>query len=91
MLSNMVSTMSDRAGTMNCFAKLLDDHRTGLINPEIRLEFLHCNAHFLLGLSMGAEKALKRVVDEEGLKGKIGRDTLPAFNRFRSGDSAASR
>ena len=70
MLRNMVGIMTDRANTMKAFDRQLDSLRTEVANPEIQLEFLYCNAHFLLGLTTAAEKALTEVAKERGLEGK---------------------
>ena len=58
------------------------------------MEFLNCNAHFLLGLSSSCETVLKevakRVIWEKGHG--VGRDAQPNFGRFRSsGESASTR
>lgn len=91
MLRNMVGIMSDRANTMKAFDRQLDSLRTEVANPETQLEFLYCNAHFLLGLTTTAEKALTEVAKERGLEGKLGRETMPAFQRFKKPESAACR
>ena len=89
MLRNMVG-MIDRANTMKAFDRQLDSLRTEVANPEIQLEFLYCNAHFLLGLTTAAEKALTGVAKERGLKGKLGRECLVHFNASKN-QSAACR
>ena len=61
MLGNVVGFMSDQANTMKCAGRLLNEHITTagrLLNEhittallqEIQIQFLHCNAHFLLGV-----------------------------------------
>ena len=93
MLQNLVGLMTDRANTMKCVGKLLKQHITATLQQEVQIEFLHCNAHFLLGISTGAEKALVRVAKENGLEGRLGRDNIPAFHGFtaRSSESAVCR
>ena len=80
-LRNMVG-MIDRANTMKAFDRRLDSLRTAVANPEIQLEFLYCNARFVLGLTTAAEKALTEVAKERGLEGKLERETMPAFQCF---------
>lgn len=93
MLQNLVGLMSDRASTMKCVGKLLQQHITTTLQQEVQVEFLHCNAHFLLGISTGAEKALLRVAKENGLDGRLGRENIPAFQHFnaRACESAVCR
>ena len=91
MLRNMVGIMTDRANTMKAFDRQLDSLRTEVANPEIQLEFLYCNAHFLFGLTTAAEKALTEVAKERGLEGKLGRETMLAFQCFKKPESAACR
>ena len=52
MLGNVVGFMSDRANTMKCVGRLLNKHITAALQKEIQIQFLHCNAHFLLGLRL---------------------------------------
>ena len=92
-LQNLVGLTTDRANTMKCVGKLLQQHITATLQQEVQVEFLHCNAHFLLGISTGAEKALVRVAKENGLEGRLGRDNIPAFHGFtaHSSESAVCR
>ena len=50
MLGNVVGFMSDQANTMKCAGRLLNEHITTALLQEIQIQFLHCNAHFLLGV-----------------------------------------
>ena len=78
MLANMVGLMSDRACVMKYFDRQFDDQRRQLLNTEEWLQFLHCNAHFLLGLSSEADKIVKDMT-----KGSIfGRHKVKAFGHF---------
>ena len=88
MLANMVGLMSDRASVMKSFDRQFDDHRRQLLNTEESLQFLHCNAHFLLGLSSEAEKIVKDMT-----KGStFGRDKVKAFGHFsNSSETCVSR
>ena len=79
---------------MKCFGKHLEERREAASEePEahVKLEFLNCNAHFLLGLSTAADKALKTVVVEMDLNGRLGRECIPAFQFYKSQDSSACR
>ena len=91
MLSNLVGVMSDRAATMKAFSKRLQDHIQLELDPNVQIDFLNCNAHFLLGLSSAAEKAITEIAKAAGLHHKLGREILPAFQRFKSPESAACR
>ena len=90
MLRNMVGIMTHRANTMKALDRQLDSLRTAVASPEIQLEFLYCNAHFLFGLTTAAEKALTGVAKERGLEGKLGRECLVHFNASKN-QSAACR
>ena len=92
MLGNVVGFMSDRANTMKCVGRLLNEHITTALQKEIQIQFLHCNAHFLLGASTAAEKGLVQATKDMGLEGCLGRDNLPVFQGFsRSTESAVCR
>ena len=90
MLSKMVGLMSDRASVMKSFDKIFNEHRKELLQTDESLEFLHCNAHFLLGLSSEADKAIKQLSEETGEK--FGRDQSAAYKRFAcAAETSASR
>ena len=94
MLGNIVGVMTDRAVKMKCFGKQLEERRKAASEePEahVKLEFLNCNAHFLLGLSTAADKALKKVAAEMDLNGRLGRECIPAFQFYKSQDSSPCR
>lgn len=59
LLSKLCTTMSDRASVNKKFNRLLNDYKTETLGTESDINFLFCNAHFLLGLSSEAEKVLK--------------------------------
>lgn len=88
MLSNLVGVMSDRAAVMKAFDKQLNTKRKEILGTQENLEFLHCNAHFLLGMSSGADSVLKEV--ESAKKERLGRDKLPVFQRFRAATECAT-
>jgi aubergine-like protein len=91
LLRKMISLMSDRASVMKSFNTAMNRNRNetlGLGDDE-QLQYLYCNAHFLLGLSSEAEKALKEL---QKPLGKLGRDTLAVFKSFSgAGESAVAR
>jgi hypothetical protein len=90
MLTNLSGLMSDRASVMKSFDKEMNKARQRILETQEDLNFLHCNAHFLLGLSNSCEKVLKRL-EKDGDE-KLGRDNNPAFKRFaNSGEGSASR
>ena len=93
MLSNMTGVMSDRASVMKSFGRKLNETRQKELGQTEtdNLEFLHCNAHFLLGLSTASEKTLSSIEKEIGED--LGRDKLTQFaTRFRgSSENSTSR
>ena len=91
MLTNMTGLMSDRASVMKSFGRKLNETRQKELGQTDNLEFLHCNAHFLLGLSTASEKTLSSVEKEIGED--LGRDKLTQFaTRFRgSSENSTSR
>ena len=80
MLQQLSGVMSDRASVMKSFNKALDEERKMLLQSEEGLQFLHCNAHFLLGLSTESEKILAQNEKDSGER--LGRDRLPKFHSF---------
>ena len=58
MLSRLSAVMTDRASVMKSFTQCLQRERQVLLQTEEGLDFLHCNAHFLLGLSSEVRKVL---------------------------------
>lgn len=72
MLKSLSACMTDRASNMKSFAKELEKERQSLLQTEEELQFLHCNAHFLLGLATEAKKALADLEKEGGER--LGRD-----------------
>lgn len=57
---------------------------------EEDMDFLHCNAHFLLGLSAACDHVIKAYQKDKDIK--VGRDKHDQFKRFQfSGENAASR
>ena len=91
-LSNLVATMSDRASVMKSYNCALNKKRQEELGTSENIEFLHCNAHFLLGLSSVIEKVLKSIEDSlsEAQGTRLGRDSLPLFSRFSNSSEAAT-
>ena len=91
-LSKITTTMSDRAAVMKSFGSKFADFITSETGQEHQVHFLHCNAHFLLGLSTACEKAIASI--ERDLKEKngeqIGRDKDGAFSRFSLDNETAT-
>ena len=85
LLSKLCSTMTDRVAVMKCFGKKFKDFLTTELGRDVQFHFLHCNAHFLHGLSQSCESSLK-LMEEEIRKetGPLGRDSQPIFARFKS-------
>ena len=90
-LFKLSGIMSDRASVMKSFDKDFECERSKVLCNEkdySSVNFLHCNAHFLLGLSTVCEKVLKK--EETDLGKNIGRDMLPVFNRFKSSSECSA-
>lgn len=88
LLSKLTSTMTDRAAVMKSFDVKLKSFIESKLGQEATMLFLHCNAHFLLGLSRACDIAVKSVEKEDG---KLGRDKLPKFSSVRKAENSASR
>ena len=86
-LSKVTSTMTDRAATMKLYSRKLHDHLKKELGCEHKLNFLHCNAHFLLGLSSACEKAVR---SKEGEFGGLGRDKCGKFSYFSNVSESAT-
>lgn len=76
MLQNLTGLMSDRASVMKSFDNSFNQQRQQTLRTNENMEFLHCNAHFLLGLSTASEKVLKDWCKDE----KFGRDKADKFH-----------
>ncbi|KAL3859743.1 hypothetical protein ACJMK2_009941 [Sinanodonta woodiana] len=60
--TKLTAAMSDRAAINKAFNKKLNTMRKATIGTEEDLDFLHCNAHVLLGHANSANKTLKNVL-----------------------------
>ena len=57
-LSRLSAVMTDRASVMKSFTQRLQHEGQVLLQTDEGLDFLHCNAHFLLGLPSEVRKVL---------------------------------
>lgn len=89
MLVSLTSIMSDRAAVMKSFARSLQVERRLLLQTDEGLEFLHCNAHYLLGLGVACKNVLTSQEKESGEK--LGRDAMPRFSSYKSTECSAFR
>ena len=89
-LHQLSGMMSDRAVVMKLQKKEFNSFRKATLGTDEDLQFLYCNAHFLLGLSSCVEKVFKELQAEWGLQ-KIGRDAAPRFATFSVTEPAAVR
>ena len=94
-LGKMFAVMSDRSSVNKKMNDKLNEYRQSTLGENTPdLHFLFCNAHFLLGLSNGAEGVLKKQTKilEEQLGHPIGRDNSDRFKSFKSaGESGPAR
>lgn len=60
------------------------------LGTEESIEFLGCNAHFLLGLSSKTNTAFKEI-QAERQEERIGRDSHPQFKKYATSEAAAVR
>ena len=66
MMTNMTGLMSDRASVMKSFGRTFNETCQKELEQTGNLEFMHCNAHFLLGLSTDSEKTMSSSEKEIG-------------------------
>ena len=95
MMKKMFAVMSYRSSVNKLFNTQLESHRETILGEEAAgLQFVYCNAHFLLGLSNSCEGVLKEIEKEivKELGEGLGRDAEAKFARFSSsGESVAAR
>ena len=89
-LRNLCGIMSDRAANMKKFKEDFNTKVQTTLATEDSVEFLGCNAHFLLGLSSKIIEAFRLTQGQRG-EHSIGRDTEARFGKFRSSEAAAVR
>ncbi|KAL8580963.1 hypothetical protein ACOMHN_017530 [Nucella lapillus] len=69
-----------KAAVMKSFQKNLEEERRILLHTDEGLDFLHCNAHFLLGLGAECKKVLGQEEKDRGEQ--LGRDNLSRFSSY---------
>ena len=89
-LQNLAGVMSDRAAVMKKFKVDLQEAIQVTLGTQESIEFLYCNAHFLLGLSNNTNNTLQSIQQDRG-ELRIGRDEQPIFHRFTRSEAAAVR
>ena len=89
-LQNLSGVMTDRAAVMKKYKKDLNDAVQATLGTQESIEFLGCNAHFLLGLSSKSNTTLTAIQKERD-ESRIGRDLVPQFQRFSTPEAAAVR
>ena len=80
-LGNLSGVMSDRASVMKKYKEELNDAIKTTLGTQENIQFLYCNAHFLLGLSSTSDKTLKGV-QAELKEDRTGKDLNPRFQRY---------
>ena len=79
--------MINRAAAMKCFDRIFADFIRAELGRDVHVHFLHCNAHFLLGIGSACEKIFSKVEKEleSERQQKLGRDQNAKFDRFNEG------
>jgi hypothetical protein len=92
-LKNLCSVMSDRASVNKKFNSDLNSYRQRKLKTDDDVQFLYCNAHFLLGLSNKCETKLKDIEKEleESVGHKLGRNQLNKFQSFKGSETSTAR
>lgn len=94
MLTNLFATMSDRCIVQKSFNEKFAEYCNTIVPDEADMQFLYCNAHFLLGLSTQCEKDLKaiEITITTELGHALGQNTDAKFAHFNcSSESSAAR
>ncbi|GFR74879.1 hypothetical protein ElyMa_000440800 [Elysia marginata] len=90
-LSKITSLMTDRAAAMKSYGRLFEEHVKSEIGGDVIVHFLHCSAHYLLGLVSACEKAVSAIecnfVREHG---SLGRDKEKKFVHFADAKEIAT-
>lgn len=89
LLQNLSALMSDRAAVMKSFDAGMNSARKDLLNTDENLLFLHCNAHYLLGLVTATDKVFKGGCGED--RAPMGRETIAKFQRSSRGEHPVTR
>lgn len=90
MCSNLKAIISDRAAVMKKYKRDMNDLIQTTLATEESVEFLYCNAHFLLGLSSAANTCFK-ATQMEFQQERTGRDQHQQFSKFSTPEAAAVR
>ena len=91
-LKKLFAVMTDRAAVNKAFHSKLNQHRNEHFGEEVDIQFLNCNAHFLLGLSTSCEsklKVLEKEIENE-VGHRLGRDSSSKFAHFKSNSESAT-
>ena len=88
MLSNLSGVMTNRVSVMKKYKQDLNDAIQTTPGATESIQFLYCNAHFLLGPSSAASSSLLVIQQELG-EGRIGRDCDQQFRTFSTPEAAA--
>ena len=94
LLSKITSVMTDRAAGMKCLDRIFADFIRTELGRDVHVHFLHCNGHFLLGMSSACEKVISKVEKEleSERQQKFGRDQNAKYDGFNKGsESCVSR
>ena len=86
LLAKLAATMSDRAAVNKSFNAELNAMRKATLGTDEDIEFLHCNAHFLLGLANSSAKTLKM-----HFATPVGREKAVKFSACIKAEGAVSR
>ena len=89
-LGNLSGIMTDRAAVMKKFKSDFNSAVQATLGTEESIEFLSCNAHFLLGLSSKTNSACK-LIQEDRQELNLGRDMEPQFHNFKTAEAAVVR
>ena len=63
-------------------------YKKDLLEGDVSIHFLYCNAHFLLGLADAADKGKSQEIKLEK-DGKLGRAALSTFNNWHETETCA--
>ena len=83
-VSKLKCLMTDCAAVMKAFDQKMAKFGKDTLGVDCSTHFLHCNAHFLLGISDAIEASLKEIITSEFPNDKLGRDKVDKFTRFKT-------
>ena len=76
---------------MKSFCRKFSEFISTEVGREVQVLFLNCNAHFLLGLSRSCESSLKEFQVNLEEAGRLGRESVPEFSKWKSPNDAGTR